>query len=83
MEITSKIRELIEKDLVDAGYILDDVLYEKEGKIYFLRIVIDKTTPVTVDDCVIATGIINPIIDKADIIKESYILDVSSKEKGC
>ena len=29
-----------------------------------------------------ATRIINPILDKLDLIKESYTLDVYAKEKG-
>ena len=54
-----------------------------EGSIYYLRITIDKNSIVTLDDCVFITNLINPILDKADLIEDSYVLDVCSKEKGC
>ena len=38
---------------------------------------------IDVEDCVTVSNIINPIIDANDPIKENYILDVCSKEKGC
>ena len=83
MDIEKKIRELIEKKLKENGYILDEVLYIKEDGNYYLRIVIDKTGVINVEDCVNATRIIDPLIDEANYIKDSYILDVCSKEKGC
>lgn len=83
MNTSEVIKELIQKKIEEAGYILDDVTYEKDGKSYFLTIVIDKAGIITVDDCVNVTKIINPILDEKDPIKESYILDVCSKEKGC
>lgn len=80
--IEDKVRELIEGVIKENNYILDEVIYEKEDGIYFLRIVIDKKGLVDVDDCVNVTNLINPILDENDIIKESYMLDVCSKEKG-
>ena len=59
------------------------LLYFKEGKNYILRIVIDKNGIIDVEDCVTVTRIIDPILDEADYITDSYILDVCSKEKGC
>lgn len=83
MEISTKIRELIEKVIEENGYILDEVLYIKEDGNYFLRIVIDKKGIIDVEDCINVSRLIDPIIDKQDYIKDSYILDVCSKEKGC
>ena len=78
-----KIKELIEKPINDSGYILDDILYLKEDGNYFLRIIIDKNGIIDVNDCVIVTKIVDPILDTIDSINDSYILDVCSKEKGC
>lgn len=83
MDTSKVVKDLIQKKVEEAGYILDDVTFEKDGKSYFLTVVIDKTGIITVDDCVNVTKIINPILDSEDPIKESYILDVCSKEKGC
>ena len=83
MNIEEEVKKLIKKDIKDAGYILDEVLYVKEDGNYFLRVVIDATKIIEIEDCVIVSKIINPLLDEADLIKESYILDVCSKEKGC
>lgn len=80
--IEKRVRELIEKPINDMGIVLDQVIYEKSGSNYFLRIVIDRELPIDVDTCVEVSRLIDPLLDKADIIKDSYILDVSSKEKG-
>ena len=83
MDIVSKVENLIKGDIEQAGYILDEVLYEKEGSVYFLRVIIDKQGIITIDDCVEVSNIVNPLLDEADLIKDNYILDVCSKEKGC
>lgn len=83
MELEKQVRELIEPIIIENNYMLDEVVYEKEGNIQFLRIIIDKKGIIDVDDCVIVTGLINPLLDEKDLIAENYILDVCSKEKGC
>ena len=78
-----KIRELIEKPINYAGYILDEVLYLQEHNTNFLRIVIDKKESlINVNDCVKVNEILDPILDNIDFINESYIVDICSKEKG-
>lgn len=76
------IKNLIETPLRAINISVDNVTYGKEGSINVLRITIDKEPYIDVDDCVAATKIINPILDKEDMIEESYVLDVCSKEKG-
>ena len=82
MDIEKKVRNLVEEKVNEIGVTIDSVIYEKEGNNYFLRITIDREVPIDVDTCVEVTNIINPILDENDIIEESYILDVSSKERG-
>ena len=82
MDITKKIREIIESKLAEKNIILYNVEYIKEDGNYVLRITIDKDGTIDIDDCVDATNIINPILDEYDLIKESYILDVTSKGIG-
>ena len=83
MDIAKKVMELIEDSVKKEGYIIDDVLYVNEDGNYFLRVIIDKIGIIDIEDCVKVTHIIDPILDSIDYIKESYILDVCSKEKGC
>lgn len=82
MKIEDKIREMLEKVITDNGYILDEVIYEKEDGNNFLRLIIDKKDIITVDDCVVVSNLVNPILDAEDPIADKYILDVCSKEKG-
>ncbi len=77
-EITKVIKEPIEK----AGYFIDNVIYVNEDGNNFLRVIITKNGIIDVEDCVNVSNIINPILDDIDLINESYILDVCSKEKG-
>lgn len=78
----SLIMNLLKSSIMQAGFNLDKVEYVKEDNNQVLRIVIDKVGFVDVDDCVLVNNIINPILDEEDPIKEAYILEVCSKEKG-
>lgn len=80
--IEERVRKLIESAVNDMGIIIDSVSYDKEGSNYFLRIIIDRDMPLDIDTCVEVTHVVDPLLDKADIIETSYILDISSKEKG-
>ncbi len=61
---------------------VDSIEYVKDGSYYFLNIILDRVNGLDLDTVVEATNIINPILDELDIIEESYILDVSSKERN-
>lgn len=80
--IEEQIKNLVEKVINDNGYLLDTVEYVKEGSSYFLRIIIDKEGYINIEDCITVNKLVSPILDEKDIIKESYILDICSKEKG-
>ena len=81
--VEEKVRNLIQGVIEENNYLLDSVLYIKEDMNMFLRVIIDKQGIIDIDDCVFVSKLINPILDEANIIEESYILDVCSKEKGC
>lgn len=82
MKVEDIVRKLIENVIEENGFKLDDVLYVKEGRTYFLRIIIDKDGIIDVEDTVKVFHLISPILDKEDPIKDAYYLDVCSKEKG-
>ena len=83
MNIAEKVNDLLKDAVEKEGYILDEVLYEKEDNSYFLRVIIDKNGIIDIEDCVKVTHIVDPLLDTVDYITDSYILDVCSKEKGC
>ena len=74
-----KIRNLIEGPLNEVGIKVLDVHFEDEDGVKNLMIIIDKMPYVDLDTCVEATHIINPILDEADLIEDSYVLNVCSK----
>lgn len=82
MKVEEKVKNLIEPKLTEIGVKIDNIEYVKEGTNYFLRIIIDKEDVVDIDTCVEVTRIVNPMLDEADLIEDSYILDISSKERG-
>lgn len=59
-----------------------DVEYVKEGQEYFLNIYIDKDGGVTIGDCENVSRILSDELDRADLIKDSYTLIVSSPGLG-
>ena len=73
-----KIKKEISKPLSSIGLDIDSINYEKGN----LNIILDSEDVIDLDKIVEATRIINDILDAKDFIKEKYVLDVSSKEKG-
>ncbi|MBQ6825828.1 MAG: ribosome maturation factor RimP [Clostridia bacterium] len=73
-----RVYSLIKETVEECGVELWDVRYLKEGASYYLRVFIDKAEGVNIDDCTNVSHAIDPIIDEADPIKESYYLEVCS-----
>lgn len=76
-----KIKEAIEPILKEKEIVVDSIEYVVENNYPFLRIVLDKLNGIDLDTIEMATKLINPILDDLDLIEESYILDVLSKER--
>ena len=81
-KILEEIRKLIEEPMMKMDLTIDSIDYVMENNYHTLKIVLDKVNGIDLDTIVEATNIINPILDEHDLIKEEYILDISSKERG-
>ena len=77
-----KIIEAVGDKFKDLNVFIDDVTYGKVENENTLTIVLDSDEMIDIDKVVMATRILNPILDKLDLIEESYTLDVYAKEKG-
>ena len=77
-----KIKSIVGDKLEKLGIWIDDAYTDKEEGNDFLRIVLDSSKSLTIEDVTMATRIINPLLDKEDFFEDSYILDVYAKEKG-
>ena len=62
MSIEEKVKNAIESEINNLGILLKEVKYEQEKGVYYLRIFIDKEPFITIDDCVLVTNTINPIL---------------------
>ena len=76
-----KIIEAIGDKLDGIGVYIYDVTYGKVDNENTLTIILDRDEIISLNEVVMATRIINPILDKLDLIKDSYTLDVYAKEK--
>ena len=71
-------RALVQPSFDYLGLSLWDVRFVKEGATWYLRFFIDKEGGVDINDCVALTRLINPLLDEADPISQSYTLEVCS-----
>lgn len=76
------VEALVTPVLEELGLRLWDVRFEKEGPDWFLRVFIDRDTPLDIAACEAATRAINPVIDQADPISQSYYLEVGGPGLG-
>lgn len=80
----AEVEELVTPTLEQLGFAVWDVRFEKEGPNWFLRILIDRADGSTMDTdaCELASRAVDPIIDEADPIEQSYYLEVGSPGLG-
>ncbi|MCI8568066.1 MAG: hypothetical protein HFG48_01960 [Bacilli bacterium] len=76
-----KIIEAVGNKLDSLGVVIDDVYVVNEDNEKTLTIVLDREEVIPLNTIVMATRILNPIIDKLDLIEESYTLDIYAKSK--
>jgi ribosome maturation factor RimP len=78
-----KVFELAKPIADELGLILWDVVFEKEGAYWYLRVYVDKTgNTLDMDDCEAFTRPLSKILDDVDPIEQSYILEVGSPGLG-
>ena len=74
-----KVVEALVRPVVEGMNLrLWDVRFEKEGPDWFLRVLIDRDEPLDTDTCEAVSRAIDPLLDEADPIEQSYYLEVGS-----
>ena len=67
------------KETVEAQNVqLWDVRFVKEGANWYLRLILDSESGITIDDCTNVHHAVDPILDEADPIDRAYYLEVCS-----
>ncbi|AEE91412.1 Ribosome maturation factor RimP [Tepidanaerobacter acetatoxydans Re1] len=77
-ESMKKLWNLGYKAVEAAGFELIDMEFVKESGNWYLRYYIDKPGGITIDDCQTVSVEVGRLLDIADLIPCSYILEVSS-----
>ncbi|MGN0642063.1 MAG: ribosome maturation factor RimP [Huintestinicola sp.] len=79
----AKVYELAKPIADSLGLSIWDVAFEKEGALWYLRVLIDKPGGyVDMDDCEAMTRPLSKLLDEKDPIDESYMLEVGSPGLG-
>ncbi|MFA6736005.1 MAG: ribosome maturation factor RimP [Saccharofermentanales bacterium] len=78
MHLQEKVKDLVLPVVEDAGCELVDVEFVVENRRKVLRLLIDKSEGVGIDDCTVISQAVEPIIDDAEIMDSAYDLEVSS-----
>ena len=78
MKVTEIVAKIAEPVVQAHGCQLWDVEYVREGDQRFLRIFLDKETGVDINDCEAISRAMDPLLDEADPIAESYHFEVCS-----
>lgn len=77
--LTNELNPLLKDYLASLNFILVDIICRREGSSLFLRILADRPEGgINLDECARLNRDIGGLLDEKDIIKENYILEVSS-----
>lgn len=74
----SVVTKLVEPVAEQLGVELWDVRFEKEGATWYLRVFLDKEGGIDISELETASRIIDKLLDEADPIEQSYVLELSS-----
>lgn len=77
-KITDAVTALAVPAAEALGLEIWDVEYVREAGQWFLRVYIDKEGGVSIQDCEALSKALDPLLDEADPIPDSYVFEVSS-----
>ncbi len=77
-DLADRLRSLVEEGLKETEFELVDLEYKGRGDRAILRVFVDKSGGVTVDDCAWISSRLSDLLDTRDPIPHSYTLEVSS-----
>ncbi len=77
-ERLARIEATVAPVLEAHGLVLVDLQWRREGRRWMLRFFVDKVAGVGIADCQRFSGEVGDVLDAADLIPESYDLEVSS-----
>ncbi len=73
-----KVYDLVKPITDELEYFLWDISYVREGAMWYLRVFIDRDEGIGIEDCEKVTAPVSSVLDEADPIQQSYVLEVGS-----
>ena len=77
-KITETVAALARPVVEEEGCTLWDVEYVREAGTWYLRVFVDKEGGLSIDDCERISRRLDPMLDEADPIPDSYVFEVGS-----
>ena len=77
-KLSERVAGIVRPVVEEEGCSLWDVEYVREAGTWYLRVYIDKENGVSIQDCENFSRALDPILDEADPIPDSYTFEVSS-----
>jgi ribosome maturation factor RimP len=77
-DMLDKIREIIGPILAEEQVELVEIIFRREAGSQVLRLLVDKEEGIQLSECAKLNERISQVLDEANIIQESYILEVNS-----
>ena len=77
-KLTETVSALVRPVVEEEGCSLWDVEYVREAGTWYLRVFIDKEGGVGIDDCERISRRLDPMLDEADPVPDSYVFEVGS-----
>jgi ribosome maturation factor RimP len=77
-KITEKVAALAKPVVEEEGCALWDVEYVREAGTWYLRVLVDKEGGLSIEDCERISRRLDPMLDEADPIPDSYVFEVGS-----
>jgi ribosome maturation factor RimP len=77
-ELVRRVWSELEPHLIEQGFELVELEFAAQGGRGVLRLYVDRSGGVTIDDCVAVSQLLGPVLDAAEYISDSYVLEVSS-----
>ena len=79
LKITDEVAKILTPCLLEKGLRIYDIVFIKEGQDKILRAYIDrKDGLVSIDECEEVSRFLSAELDRIDLIKEAYVLEISS-----
>ena len=78
MDLIKQIEDLVKPLIEKEGYEFKKVEINQRKRTKEIIITIDKGGKLSVEDCAKISGLIDPILEKENLIKGRYFLEVSS-----